>query len=198
MLNGYVPNTATISSGRAAPAIAHGPLSGCRSMQGRPGWINTMESDEQPDIGEDTQRLRRALFLSVSFAAVLWVVKLSEMLASLELALYGTGQRCCRHLNGPVYPWLARASAFQHGTHHHSRNRVCPEDLLRINGQNGRSCRITLLIVRSGDAGRRGPEMRPPYPGLADAPSAGSVRPSIRKDAFSSHGSSRDIGPRYA
>src|SRR6266581_1548410 len=30
------------------------------------------------------------------------------------------------------------------------------------------------------------------------APSAGSVRPSIRKGAFSRHGSSRDIGPRYA
>src|ERR1700680_1039904 len=53
-------------------------------------------------------------------------------------------------------------------------------------GRTAATSQIILLVVLS-DAGRRVPEMRLPCPGLADAPSAGSVRPSIRKAAFSSH-----------
>jgi hypothetical protein len=49
---------------------------------------------------------------------------------------------------------------------------------------------FTRPTVRSGDAGHRVPEMRPPCPGLADALAAGSVRPSIRKGAFASRGTS--------
>jgi hypothetical protein len=44
--------------------------------------------------------------------------------------------------------------------------------------------------VHSGDANRQYRETGPPYPALVDAPCAGSVRPSIRKDAFASHGTS--------
>src|ERR1700674_2995449 len=57
---------------------------------------------------------------------------------------------------------------------------------------------ITRPTVHSGDANRQYRETGPPYPALVDAPCAGSVRPSIRKDAFASHGSNRDIGQRYA
>jgi len=71
-----------------------------------------------------------------------------------------------------------------------ARDPVLPENPSRANEQHGPSRRITPPIVRSGDAGRRVPEMRPPYPGLADAPSAGSVRPSIGRGAFSSCDSS--------
>ena len=39
-----------------------------------------MSSPDQPDSSEDAQRLRRALLISIAFAAVLWVVKLSELL----------------------------------------------------------------------------------------------------------------------
>ena|ERR1700674_1450135 len=51
-------------------------------------------------------------------------------------------------------------------------------------------------MVNYGD--QRVPEMRLPCPGLPDAPTAGSARLSIRKGAFPSNGSSRDIGPRCA
>jgi hypothetical protein len=62
----------------------------------------------------------------------------------------------------------------------YSESSVIPENPSRTNGQLGHLCRITLPIARSGDAGRRVPEIRPPYPGLADAPPAGSVRSSVR------------------
>ena len=64
----------------------------------------------------------------------------------------------------------------------------------RLALQIGRYPRITQLIVRNGDAVRRVPRPRPPCPGLANALSAGSVRPSTRKGACASRGSNRDIG----
>jgi hypothetical protein len=64
--------------------------------------------------------------------------------------------------------------------------------------ETGAKSRITRPSVHSGDAGRRVPETRPSYPALADALSAGSVRPSRGRGAFASRGSSRDIWQRRA
>jgi hypothetical protein len=62
---------------------------------------------------------------------------------------------------------------------------VRPENPSRTTGHNGRSCRITLLIVRSGDAARRVPPPRPPCPGLVDALAAGSC---VHRDAVVTSG----------
>jgi transposase len=70
---------------------------------------------------------------------------------------------------------------------------VLPENSSRASCQSGRQFWITRLIVRSGGEGRRVPPPRSPYPGLADAPSADSVRPSIRKGVFANRGNSPDI-----
>jgi membrane associated rhomboid family serine protease len=48
-----------------------------------------MNSAEPLDSSEDPQRLRRALLVSIAFAAVLWVVKLSELLLGFDLVEYG-------------------------------------------------------------------------------------------------------------
>ena len=71
---------------------------------------------------------------------------------------------------------------------------VLPENLSRTNEQHGRPHRITLQVARTGDAGRRVPEMRLPYPGSVGAPSADSVRPLLKIGACASRGNSQDIG----
>ena len=48
-----------------------------------------MESTEPSESSEDAKRLRRALGLAVSFAALLWVIKLSELLLGIDLVAYG-------------------------------------------------------------------------------------------------------------
>lgn len=48
-----------------------------------------MTSEAAPNITEDTRRLRRAFLFSGSFAVLLWLVKLSELLAGFDLASYG-------------------------------------------------------------------------------------------------------------
>ena len=71
---------------------------------------------------------------------------------------------------------------------------VVPENLSRTNEQHGRRHQITLQVARNGDAGRRVPEMRLPYPGSVDAPSADLVRPLLKIGACASRGNSQDIG----
>ena len=74
---------------------------------------------------------------------------------------------------------------------------VIPEHPSRINGQSSRSCRITLPIARSGDAGRRVLEMRPPFHGLADAPPAGSARPSLGSEQRAEHAQDSEDNGRH-
>jgi membrane associated rhomboid family serine protease len=59
-----------------------------------------MVSAEPLDSNEDSQRLRRALLVSVAFAAVLWWVKVSELLLGFDLVEYGVYPRSLSGLAG--------------------------------------------------------------------------------------------------
>jgi membrane associated rhomboid family serine protease len=111
------------------------------------GCLNqTMKSAEQPDLREDTQRLHQALLLSVSFAAVLWVVKLSELLLGLELATYGIYPRRLSGLVGVL------TAPFNHGSVAHLLSNTPPIIILGTALLYGypKSARVALPVLFLG------------------------------------------------
>jgi membrane associated rhomboid family serine protease len=79
-----------------------------------------MNPAEQPDSSDDAQRLRQALWISVAFAAVLWVVKIWELLLGLELGEFGVYPRRLSGLAGVL------AAPFIHGSLAHLVSNTLP------------------------------------------------------------------------
>ena len=89
-----------------APSLSQGPMS--------------HDSVQPPHVRQDTHRLRRAFLLSVSFAAVLWWVKMFEALTPLDLVRYGVYPR---RLSGLLGIFTA---PFIHGSLAHLLSNTAP------------------------------------------------------------------------
>ena len=75
---------------------------------------------QPPEVREDTHRLRRAFFLSLSFAAALWWVKMFETLAAVDLIRYGIYPRKLSGLFGIF------TAPFIHGSLTHLLSNTAP------------------------------------------------------------------------
>jgi len=108
--------------------------------------MGIMSSTELADPEKDTQRLRRALLLCASFAAVLWAVELAERLLGLELATYGIYPRSLRGLLGIL------TAPFIHGSIAHLASNTPPLIILGTAMLYGypRSARIALPVLFLG------------------------------------------------
>jgi len=66
----------------------------------------------QPTPKDDAERLRRSFILAASFAAILWLIKLTEITFGLDLAQYGVYPRRPGGLMGILWAPLIHGSLF--------------------------------------------------------------------------------------